>query len=206
MNSFEWPTTAGSLSVVTDTSMNTRSWVFSIKFLKDWKNILFPACFLSRAILLTAPLLNTIPIKMHNCVVSFLFVDAPNCSEKHSQSAMPFQSRCVKSSAMTSQRRVTVFLDSWRALIEDNILFKVLKQEDSCFNKCLFYDLPILEGLLMLNYGVTHPEWCLNSFFLRSALWKNISFRTTVVFSLFTFVCQSLLFRWNLMSTFYERP
>ena len=35
INPFERPTIAGALSVVTDTNFHTRSWVYSIKLLKD---------------------------------------------------------------------------------------------------------------------------------------------------------------------------
>ena len=63
---------------------------------------------------------NTIQIKM-GWAVSLVSVDSSNCSEKHSQSAMSLQNCCVKYLAITSQRCVTALLDSWRALIDDNI-------------------------------------------------------------------------------------
>ena len=106
---------------------------------------------------------NTTQIKMHNWAVTLTSVDSSNCSEKLSLSAMSFQSCCVKSSAMTLQRHVTVLLGSWRALIEDNIyglFFKVPKQQVSRFNEYFIYHLSILERLLVLNDGVTHPERC----------------------------------------------
>lgn len=76
------------------------------------------------------------------------------------QCSMYFQSCCVTSSAMTLQRRVTVLLDSWTALIEDiiSILFLVPKRV-CCFNKCLFYHFAILERLIVFNDGVTHSKW-----------------------------------------------
>lgn len=48
-------------------------------------------------------------------------------------SAMSFQGCCVKSSTMCSPRCVTVFLHSWRALIEDNIssLFSKSRNKES---------------------------------------------------------------------------
>lgn len=67
---------------------------------------------------------------------------------------------------MSSQHRVTVFLDSWRALIEDNIYGLFLKsknKESAAPKKGLFYHLSIVEGLMVLNYGVSPPERCFGS-------------------------------------------
>ena len=75
---------------------------------------------------------------MHNGAVSLTSVDSSDCSEKHSQSVMSLQSCWVKSSVMASLRRVTLFLDSWKALIEASIsdlFFKVSEQQVRCFNK-----------------------------------------------------------------------
>ena len=112
--------------------------------------------------------LNTIRIKTHIWAVSLTSVDSSNCSEKNSQFLMSVHICWVKSLAMASQRRVTVCLDSCRALIEDNISALFLKSRNnesaastnasfrlgrtSCFS--------VLEGLLVFNNGVTHPERC----------------------------------------------
>ena len=125
INPFERPTIAGAPSMVIDTNFHTRSWVYSMKFFKDWK-MSFPhgRSFMSSNVNSSSFALIsvfTIRIKMHSWAVSLVSVDFSNCSEKHLQSAMSFRSCCVKSSAITSQCCVTVLLDSWRALIDDNI-------------------------------------------------------------------------------------
>ena len=75
--------------------------------------------------------INTIQIKMHNWTVSLVSVDLSTCSEKHLQSAMSLWSYYVKSSAISLQRCVTVLLDRWRALIDDNISGLFLKSTRS---------------------------------------------------------------------------
>lgn len=69
----------------------------------------------------------TIQIKMHN----WASVNLSNGRKRWSQSAMSFQSCCVKSPAMTSQHRVAVLLDSWRALIKGNISDLFLKPRNN---------------------------------------------------------------------------
>ena len=103
-----------------DTNLCTGSWVFVIKLLKDW-NISSPrVCYFMGS-----------SVNSSSFAVSFTSVDSSNFSEKHSQSTMSFQSCCIKSLAMTSLRRVTVLLDSWRALIEDNISALFLKSRNN---------------------------------------------------------------------------
>lgn len=143
---------------------------------------------------------NSIRIKMHNCAVSLTSVDSSNCCEKHSQSAMSFQSCLVKFSAMASLHRVTVLLDSWRALIEASIslfVFKVSEQQVSCFNKCFFYQLSIFEGFLVFNDEVM-LQWL--PFAFEVSCEKNDCCPDSWDSSSFTFLLLSLLFGGNSVS------
>ena len=69
-----------------------------------------------------------------------------------SQSAMSLRSYFVKSSAITSQRCVTVLLDSWRALIEDNIylFLKSWNKESAASTKASFIISPSWKDFLCL--------------------------------------------------------
>lgn len=129
--SFKLPTTAVAPSVVMDTNLYAGSWVFSIKFLNDWNMSSPRVCPVIDSTVNSSSFAvisgNTIRMKIHTWAVSLASVGSSNCSEKHSQSAMSFQSCCIKSWAMASLRRATVLLDNWRALIEDNIFALFLK-------------------------------------------------------------------------------
>ena len=108
--------------------------VFSIKFLND-RNINSPCVhsFMSSNVnssSFAVISVNTTWIKTHSWAVSLVCVDSSKSSEKHSQSAMSLRSCYVKSSAITSQCCVTVLLDSWRTLIDDNISGLFLKSRN----------------------------------------------------------------------------
>ena len=89
---------------------------------------------------------NIIRIKTHNWAVLLVSVGSSNYSGKHStQSAIPLQSCWIKSSAMTSQRCVTVLLDIWRAMNDDNISI-IWNKESAASRKACFIILALNKG------------------------------------------------------------
>ena len=97
---------------------------------------------------------------------------------------------------MTSQRRETVFHDSWRALIEDNshLFIRSQDKESAASTNAPFYHLSIWEGLLVRNYSVTHQERCfVAALALMSAVWKMTTVRTSMILVISPF-CPSWLF------------
>ena len=133
------------------THLHTRSWWFS-----QWSFRMFEKCPLTAVCSFMGSnvnsssfaviSVNTIQTKMHIWAVSLASVDSSNCSEKRSHSAMFLWSCCVKSLAITSQHCVTVLLDSWWNLIDDNITGLFLKswnKESAASTKASFIILPL---------------------------------------------------------------
>ena len=148
---------------------------------------------------------NTIRMKMHSWAVSLVSVDSSNCSEKHSQSAMSLQSCCIKSLAITSQRCVTVLLDSWRALIDDNISSMFLKsrnKESAASTKTSFIISPSWKDFLWVVI-----EWHTNNdaLLVNSAVWKTTFVRSTVILVPSPFSFSAHFSGRSLCCTFYEQ-
>ena len=143
--------------------------------------------------------IKTILIKMHNWAVSLVSVDLSNWSEKHPQSAMSLRSCCVKFSATTSQRCVTVHLDSWRALIDDDISSLFLKsrnKESAASTKASFIISPSWKDFLCLMIEwLTRNNASVSAFVCQFCCVKNVCCPINCDFSSLTFLFLSLFFQ-----------
>ena len=132
-------------------------------------------------------------------------------------STMSLRSCCVKSSAITSQRCVTVLFDSWRALIDDNIsvfffFSKGFKNKESAVSmKASFIIFPSSKDL-MIDW-LTHNNASGTAFACESRRVKNNCCTINCDLSSLTFLFLSSLFGgksiwyflwtvWKCLSTF----